>query len=306
MQIVRVMRGRRRALISVIGAATLVAASSAILLAPADAATTTTTAATTTTTTVPSFLPAGKVTIQATTTFHLQTCVPAPCHATAIPFPGTLVGTSDGNGNLTFPKSGITSPAQTLTLSGAPVTVRLVALSNYTGTLNTKTGLVTLTGTSETLLDVAALAATNCPIGPTTVHLSSANPGGVKYNATANTATITDTTFTVPVVTNPPASCNAGAVTVLNQALALPITASSPARSIVDALKIFPPGAVVPTTTTAPTTTTPTTAAPASTVAPSALPRTGGSDWPIAAFGVALVGGGLALASRRRRGLTRP
>src|SRR5438067_790285 len=166
MQIVRVMRGRR-ALISVIGAATLVAASSAILLAPADAATTTTTAATTTTT-VPSSLPAGKVTIQATTTFNLQQCVPAPCHPSSIPFTGTMVGTSDGNGNLTFPKSGITYPAKTLTISGAPVTVHLVALSNFTGTLNTKTGLVTLTGTSETLLDVAALAATNCPIGPTT------------------------------------------------------------------------------------------------------------------------------------------
>jgi len=295
-------------LISVIGAATLVAASSAILLAPANAATTTTTTASTTTTTVPSFLPAGKVTVQAITTFNLQTCVPAPCHATAIPFTGTLVGTSDGNGNLTFPKSGITYPAQTLTLSGAPVTVRLVALSNFTGTLNTKTGLVTLTGSSETVLDVAALAATNCPIGPTTVHLSSANPGGVKYNATANTATITDTTFVVPVITNPPASCNAGAVTVLNQALALPISGSDP-RSIVDALKIFPPGAVVTplaTPSTTSTTTTTTTVAPASTVAPSALPRTGGSDWPIAAFGVALVGGGLALASRRRRGLTRP
>ncbi len=289
-------------MVAVIGAATLVAASSAILLNPASAATTTTTASTTTTT-VPSSLPAGKVTVQATTTFNLQQCTPLPCVPSAIALTGTMVGTSDGNGNLTFPISGITYAPKTLTITVA-VTVRLVALSDFTGTLNTKSGLVTLTGTSKTLLDIAALGATNCPIGPTTAHLSSANPGGVKYNATANTATITDTTFTVPVVTNPPSTCPVGAV--LNAALALPISGSDP-RSIVDTLKIFPPGAVVPTTTTAPTTTVaPTTAAPAPTVAPSQLPRTGGSDWPIAAFGIALVGGGLALASRRRRGLTRP
>src|SRR5436853_6777178 len=108
MQSVRVMRGRR-ALISVIGAATLVAASSAILLAPADAAATTTTTASTTTTTVPSFLPAGKVTVQATTTFHVPQCTPLPCVQSSIAFTGSLVGTSAGNGNLTFPKSGITS-----------------------------------------------------------------------------------------------------------------------------------------------------------------------------------------------------
>ncbi len=304
MQIVRVTRGRRR-LISVIGAATLVAASSAILLNPASAATTTTTTASTTTTTVPSTsLPAGKVTVQATATFHFQQCTPAPCVPSTIAFTGSFVGTSDGNGNLTFPKSGITFPAVSLTIT-VPVTVHLIATSNFTGTINTETGLVTLTGSSETLIDIPALVSTGCPIGPTVAHLSSANSGGVKYNATANTATVTDSSFVVPVVTNAPASCNLGAVNAINGALMLPISGSDP-RSLVVTMKVFPPGAVVPTTTTAPTTTTPTTAAPASTVAPSTLPRTGGSDWPIAAFGVALVGGGLALASRRRRGLTRP
>jgi LPXTG-motif cell wall-anchored protein len=303
MQIVRVMRGRRR-LISVIGAVTLVAASSAILLAPANAATTTTTAAATTTTTVPSSLPAGKVTVQATITFHLQQCTPAPCHASTITFTSSFVGTSDGNGNLTFPKSGITSAPVTLTIV-VPVKVQLVATSDFTGTINTQTGLVTLTGSSETLLDIPDVNPSKCPLGPTVAHLSSANSGGVKYNATANTATVTDTTFVVPVITNPPASCPAALVDAITTALQLPISGADP-RSIVVTMKVFPPGAVVPTTTTAPTTTTPTTAAPAATVTPSALPRTGGSDWPIAAFGLALVGGGLALASRRRGGLTRP
>jgi LPXTG-motif cell wall-anchored protein len=187
------------------------------------------------------------------------------------------------------------------------VGVKLVALSDFTGTINTKTGLVTLTGSSETLLQIPATNPnpTNCPLGPSVAHLSSANSGGVKYNVTANTATITDTTFVVPVITNPPASCPAALVTAITTALQLPVSGAD-IRSIVVTMKVFPPGAVVPTTTTAPTTTTPTTAAPAATVAPSQLPRTGGSDWPIAAFGVALVGGGLALASRRRRGLTRP
>ena len=36
-------------------------------------------------------------------------------------------------GDSVFPKSGITYPAKTLTISGAPVTVHLVALSNFTG-----------------------------------------------------------------------------------------------------------------------------------------------------------------------------
>jgi LPXTG-motif cell wall-anchored protein len=290
---------------AVIGAAALVVASSAILLNPASAVTTTTTASTTTTTVPSTSLPAGKVTVQVVATFHLQQCTPMPCVASTIAFPGSMVGTSDGNGNLTFPKSGITFPALTVTIT-VDVTVHLIAVSDFTGTINTETGLVTLTGSSETLLDIDVLVSTGCPLGPTVAHLSSANSGGVKYNATANTATITDSTFVVPVITNAPASCNPGAVAAINAALQLPISGSDP-RSLVLTMKVFPPGAVVPTTTTAPsTTTTPTTAAPAATVAPSALPRTGGSDWPIAAFGVALVAGGLALASRRRRGLTRP
>jgi LPXTG-motif cell wall-anchored protein len=290
------MRGRRR-LMSVIGAASLVTASSLMLVAPASAVTTTTSASTTSTTVPSTSLPAGKVTVQVTATFHLVEAG----KATAIAFTGSMVGTSDGHGNLTFPKSAITFGSVSMTVP-VPTIIHLVATSDYTGTINTQTGLVTLTGTSETLIDIAALSATGCPLGPTTANLSSASAGGVKYDAAAHTATIADPTVAIPKITTAPASCSAAAIAAINGAFPLPTTAS-----IVETLKVFPPGVSV-TPTTSSTTTTPTTAALATptTVAPNALPRTGGPEWPIAAFGVALVGGGLALALRRRRSLTRP
>jgi LPXTG-motif cell wall-anchored protein len=288
---------------SVVGAAALVAASASTLLAPtaAGAATTTTTSSTSTPTTVPSTsLPAGKVTVQETATFHLVEAG----KATAIAFTGSMVGTSDGHGNLTFPKSGMTFAPVSMTVP-VPTTIHLVATSDYTGTINTQTGLVTLTGTSETLIDIAALSATGCPLGPTTVHLSSASAGGAKYDATAHTATITAPTFAIPKITTAPASCPAAAITAINGAFPLPTTGS-----IVETLKIFPPGVAVTaaaTSTTTSTTTAPVAAAATpTTTAANTLPRTGSSSGPLAFVGVSLLGGGLALALRRRRSTVSP
>jgi LPXTG-motif cell wall-anchored protein len=208
-------------------------------------------------------------------------------------------GTSDGHGNLTFPKAGITSAPVNMTVP-VPTTIHLVATSDYTGTINTQTGLVTLTSTAETLIDIPALSATGCPLGPTTAHLSSANTGGVKYDATAHTATITDPALAIPKITTAPASCPAAAIAAINGAFPLPTTGS-----IVETLKIFPPGVAV-TAAATPTTTSTTTApvaaaATPTTAAPNTLPRTGSSSGPLAFVGVSLLGGGLALALRRRR-----
>ncbi|HEY5171349.1 MAG TPA: LPXTG cell wall anchor domain-containing protein [Acidimicrobiia bacterium] len=303
------MTRRRRALMSVAGAAALVAASSAMLLAPTAASaapTTTSSSSTSTSTTVPSTsLPAGKVTVQAGATFHLVEAG----KATAIAFTGTMVGTSDGNGHLTFPKSAITFDPVSLTVP-VPTTVHLVATTDFAGTINTQTGAVTLAGSSETLIDIPALSATSCPLGPSAAHLSSANTGGVKYNSTAHTATVTDTTFVIPAITTAPASCPAAAIATINGTFPLPISGSTP-RSIVETLKVFPPGVAVTaaaTSTTVSPTTAPAVAAAATptTAAPNTLPRTGGSSGPLAFLGLSLLGGGLALGLRRRRNPARP
>ena len=288
------MQGRRY-LLSVVGAAALVAASSTIVLAatPAAAATTTTSSSSSTTsTTVPSTsLPAGKVTVQATLTFHLVEAG----KPTAIAFTGTMVGTSDGNGHLTFPKSGTSFGSVNLAPPAVPVatTVHLVPVTDVTGTLNTQTGAVTLAGSSETLIDIAALSATGCPLGPTTASLSSASAGGVKYDATAHTATITDPTLAIPKITTAPASCPAAAIAAINGAFPLPTTGS-----IVEVMKVFPPGVTVTaaaTSTTASTTTAPAVAAAATptTTAPNTLPRTGSSSVPLFVLAVACLSFGL-------------
>ena len=93
-------------------------------------------------------------------------------------------------------------------------------------------------------------------------------------------------------------------IQTINDTLALPSTGSLSLPVTVSPVLTGngtpPPSTTTFTTTTTTTTTVPPTAPP-NTVAPSALPRTGSSTGPLAFIGLSLLGGGLALAFRRRR-----
>ena len=166
-------------------------------------------------------------------------------------------GTSDGAGHLTIPKANISFPPVPKTIV-VPAVVTPVASTNFTGTINTTTGAVTLNGSMSTFIAIAALSTTGtgCQLGPIALDFSTAHTGGVKYKTvgTHATATVSDTAFTIPVVPPATAECPAPAVTTINSALFLPATNNA---SITQALTIFPPGVAAPTTTTSTSTTVP-------------------------------------------------
>jgi LPXTG-motif cell wall-anchored protein len=247
-------------------------------------------------------LPAGNITVTVSGTLKLSTSI----GPVSVPFSGIMKGTSNGSGALTFPVYGITFQPVSVTIA-VPAVVHVEANTPFTGTANLKTGVVTLSGSISNLIDIAALSATGCPLGPMNLHLSTANPGGVKFASASRTATVSDTTFTIPKITTAPASCPAAAVAAINGAFPLPVTGST-SRSIEEKLTFFPPGVAAPTAapaaavavagesvTAAPSSGTATAAA-----ASSELPRTGTNDVPIALAGVLLLASGLALATRRR------
>jgi LPXTG-motif cell wall-anchored protein len=250
-------------------------------------------------------IPAGETTIQIAGTFSfLVDGTPTP-----IDFTGQLVGTSDGAGKLTFPKSGITFPDVAVTLVGQSSVVHVSATGNWTATVDTDTGVMTTKGGITTLIDIGD-AIKNCGLGPLNLNLSTQTSGGKPYTEVGDhaTATVVDRTFAVPTATDPSGTC--ALAPAIDGVLGLPIAAGSeePARFILANQTIFPPGAEVPTTTTVPITTPPATqgtAAPA-TVAPAAtdtgaLPRTGASSAPLAALGAVCVVTGIALVGGRRR-----
>src|SRR4051794_10259201 len=163
---------RLRRLVTLCGAAALAAGSLLVSAAPAAHAAT-------------DPFPAGTTTWVSTGTFSFT----VSGTATPVNFSGTLKGTSDGAGNITFPQSGVKFGTVDVTLLGQPATVQISPTSTWHGTINTTTGLTTLTGTLTTLINIPGLAQTACGLGPITPVLSSAKAGGVAYKKTGDTAT---------------------------------------------------------------------------------------------------------------------
>jgi LPXTG-motif cell wall-anchored protein len=247
--------------------------------------------------------PAGPITLTVSAMNFQLTVTGAP--STVGPFTGTLTGTVDASGNMSFPQANISFPAFTGTIGPVDATVTPQATGDWTGTVDPTSGVVTLTGSLKTLATVTALGTTDCPLGPFTIHTTTTNSGGVPYSA-AGAATVADPAYSVPAVPDGTDGC-AGNEATINLALGLPGTGGVTIAMSTD--PVLTGSGVVPTstTTTAPTPTTAaaqpagaTTAAPAAAPA-STLPRTGSSSGPLAVLGVGLIGAGLALAIRRRR-----
>lgn len=186
-----------------------------------------------------------------TTTFRFSSAITITALGTpsTITLTGDMTGTSDGTGNISFPAANIHFQPATLSSAGQTVKVTTVANGTAKATINTTTGVVTLTGSVTQTLDLSALLPGNtaCQLGPVDQSFSSANSGGVKYTPTGTTATATVTGgVTIPAITNT-ATCPNGAT--VSGAL-------SKTGTVVDKITIFPPGVAVPSTTTTTTTTT--------------------------------------------------
>ena len=102
------------------------------------------------------------------------------------PLTGTLTGSVDAAGALLIPQASIAFPSFDVDITNpiaTTVTVTPVANTDFSGNVNPDTGLVTLTGSLTTKVTLAAFGLDECPLGPMSVGLSTANAGGSAYAA---------------------------------------------------------------------------------------------------------------------------
>jgi hypothetical protein len=178
------------------------------------------------------------------------------------PITGTFAnGDVASDGSLTFPQAGATFPSFNVDITDPiPLTVGVtpVANSDFTGNLDPDTGLMTLSGSISTNLAITAFGITACPLGPLTLNMSTANPGGVAYDDATGAVTLSDNTFVVPAIPTGQAGC-AGFEGLINTQLMLP---SAPGAATLTLGGTF--SRVLLGSTTVPSTAPPTTEPPAS------------------------------------------
>jgi len=189
------------------------------------------------------------------------------------PLEGSGTGTVTSGGVITLPQANVMFDAFDVQITNPiPLTAHLVpvAASDFTGTIDPDTGLVTLSGSLITNIQIPDLGLTNCPLGPLALNLSTANTGGVPYDDATGEATGVDNTFIIPAIPTGQAGCGS-LESAINDALMLP---SSPGAASLTQPMTFSPtligttttsGAPTTTTTTAPTTTTSSTSTTTST-----------------------------------------
>lgn len=167
-----------RRLITVLGITAIGAGGSLVMFAPAAQAA--------------DPFPAGATTFTISGTFAFSAGNPPSQVPT--PFTGQMKGTSDGAGTITFPKADVSFPVvnTTLSLSGlsVPAIITVTPTTNWTGTIDTATGVVTLKGTLMSAINLTSLANV-CPLGPITLDASTTQSGGAKYKMSGKTATAT-------------------------------------------------------------------------------------------------------------------
>lgn len=273
------------AVVAVAGLVTLLFAG----VAGAEVTTTTTTAPASTTTTTAAaggVTPAGPITVTIGVTLKV---VVTGSPTTIGPIPCTATGTVGADGKFLLKKANISCPPFNGAVGPVDATTQIVATSDWSGVIDPEGGIVRLNGSSKTLATVPSLGTVDCPVGPITLAASTEKPGGVAYNLTTGKATVSDNAVAIPAIPAGAEGCFT-LESVVNTALGLPATGRTVILSLTFAPKLSG-SADVPTTTTtvAPTTTAGT------------LPRTGSSTAPLAAIGIVMVAGGLAMALRHRR-----
>ena len=222
--------------------------------------------------------PAGPITIKVSAgVFHLSVSGVVNDVGTMV---GTLEGSVDADGNMTFAKANVSLPEFPTNVI-LPADITPVVLGDWHGTIDPAKGTISISGPMELDLDAPGSPITGCPLGPFTFHAQ-----GSKYKSTTGGADIGDPAFAIPAV--PPATPGCGgAEDTLSEALGLPgrggvnmhiaitpvLTGSGTPPPSTTTL---PPTTQAPTTTVAPATTV---GAPVATVAATAdtLPRHGRS-----------------------------
>ncbi len=189
------------------------------------------------------------------------------------PIEGTLDGTVDVDGNLHFPVADIVfSDFVVPGTAVGDVGVSVVPSGDFTGTSDPDSGIVHLSGSIVTLLDIVPLSIENCPLGPIPVEYSTADFAGAPYNPATGEATFGAAKFVVPAIADTPENVAACVeIPLLNGLLSLPSVPFAPGPPpvgfrIVQPATFSPPLTGVGTATTvAPPTTTSTTVAPTTT-----------------------------------------
>src|SRR5262249_18531510 len=113
--------------------------------------------------------PAGAITVSVNATIVLKVFNVA----SNVPFTGTMNGTVDSAGNLSFAAADMSfpqTPALTLGGNAAVAKVTPVATGTWTGHIDPATGAMTVTGPMETLVNgISPIPITSCPVGPFTL-----------------------------------------------------------------------------------------------------------------------------------------
>jgi LPXTG-motif cell wall-anchored protein len=226
------------------------------------------------------------------------------------PFNGTLTGTVDIDGILSFAQGDISfTDFDTIIL--VPAHVQPVADGDWTGTMDPNNGTVSISGPLTTLATVDSVGLVDCPIGPFNVQMQ-----GTNYNDSNGNATISDPAYLVNELQPGTPGCN-DQEAVVNGALPLPgegaVTMPVSFEPVITGGGTPPPTTTTFTLppTTAPATTATTAPTGETTVAAAAtggetLPRTGGrATVPVTVLGLALLGAGIALLVPTRRAAVR-
>src|SRR5262249_26136061 len=90
---------------------------------------------------------------------------------------------------------------------------------DFTGNVDPASGLVTLAGDLTTDVTLQAFGLVDCPLGPMSLSVSTANAGGSAYSA--GSATLVDESFVMPAIPDGAAGC-AGFESAINQFVGLP------------------------------------------------------------------------------------
>ncbi len=160
--------------------------------------------------------------------------------------------------------------------TGIPGTASPVATLPWTGTIDPSTGAFNVSGPLITNVAVPLLGATQCPLGPLNLNLTTGMSGvstGTPYDPATGIAGIVDHTFGIPALVFDPANasaCPESVVNLFNGGLPFPVPAGN---SRIAFTATFNP-APAPTTTAAPTTVAPTTTTTTTTVAPTTTTTT--------------------------------
>jgi hypothetical protein len=222
-----------------------------------EAPTTTTQAATTTTTQQPTTTtsrppgPGESVAIAFTAQIDISGGISIP-----VPLSGSASGTVESTGHIVIPKETISFPPVETVASGLSTTITLEPAADWSGDLDLPTGALVVTAPMNMHLALPALGATDCVLGPITLHQTTGTSGvltGVPYAESTGRATIVDGLFTIPAIPGDTPACPFSMV--FNTVVPLP-SAPGVATSTMEVTLTPPPHSTTTTTTQQPTTTT--------------------------------------------------